>query len=110
MLATCHGASAGASSIVTSPWLVSSFHRWASSALPGSTGGVGAVPTGAAGPGSSPISAVTQVRAAARNVGTEDIAALVRRHTEGPDLRVFGQPRVNVLELNLVLAQLPTTP
>ncbi|BBZ68481.1 potassium-transporting ATPase KdpC subunit [Mycolicibacterium insubricum] len=56
-------------------------------------------------PDISPAYAQLQVSrvAAARNVGTEDIAALVRRHTEGPDLRVFGQPRVNVLELNLDL-------
>ena len=58
-------------------------------------------------PDISPAYAQLQVSrvAAARNVGTEDIAALVRRHTEGPDLRVFGQPRVNVLELNLDLAR-----
>ncbi len=41
--------------------------------------------------------------AAARGMSTEAVLALVRRHTEGPDLGLLGDPGVNVLELNLAL-------
>jgi K+-transporting ATPase ATPase C chain len=41
--------------------------------------------------------------ARARNVPVGDVAALVREHTEGRTFGVLGEPRVNVLELNLAL-------
>jgi K+-transporting ATPase ATPase C chain len=44
--------------------------------------------------------------ARARNVDAARIRALVRNHTEGPALGVFGRARVNVLELNLALDRL----
>lgn len=41
--------------------------------------------------------------AAARGLSPEAVLELVDRHTEGRDLGVLGEPRVNVLELNLEL-------
>ncbi len=53
----------------------------------------------------SPAAAEIQVRrvARARNRSVEQIRELVRRHTEGRQLGVLGEPRVNVLRLNLAL-------
>ena len=55
----------------------------------------------------SPASAEAQVArvASARHVAPEQIAALVAKHTEGRQWGVFGEPRVNVLLLNLDLDQ-----
>ena len=55
----------------------------------------------------SPASAEAQVArvAAARGVAPELIAGLVARHTEGRQWGIFGEPRVNVLLLNLDLDQ-----
>jgi K+-transporting ATPase ATPase C chain len=39
----------------------------------------------------------------ARNMNVWEVQALVSAHTEGRFLSVFGEPRVNVLELNLAL-------
>jgi potassium-transporting ATPase KdpC subunit len=41
--------------------------------------------------------------AAARGVAVAEIAGLVRRHVSGRSLGLFGEPRVNVLALNLAL-------
>lgn len=41
--------------------------------------------------------------ARARNVDPDRVRELVRTHTDGPFLGVFGRSRVNVLELNLTL-------
>jgi K+-transporting ATPase ATPase C chain len=39
----------------------------------------------------------------ARNLPLADVEALIARHTRGKVLGLFGEPRVNVLELNLAL-------
>jgi len=53
----------------------------------------------------SPAAAAYQVArvAASRGLSEIDVRAAVTRHTEGPLLGFLGQPRVNVLELNLDL-------
>jgi K+-transporting ATPase ATPase C chain len=53
----------------------------------------------------SPANAAQQVArvARARNVTPERVQALVGRHTEGRTLGILGDPRVNVLQLNLDL-------
>jgi K+-transporting ATPase ATPase C chain len=45
--------------------------------------------------------------AAARHLPLATVQALVAAHTEGRDLDVFGEPRINVLLLNLALDQIP---
>ena len=59
----------------------------------------------------SPAAAVYQVERIARRRGLDAgrVAALVQTHTEGRWLGLLGQPRVNVLELNLALDRLTTT-
>lgn len=56
----------------------------------------------------SPRGAAIQVNriASARGLHPDAVAALVARHTEPPQFGLFGQPRVNVLQLNLALDQL----
>ena len=55
----------------------------------------------------SPASADAQVEriAAARHITPETLRSLVAMHTERPDLGFLGEPRVNVLLLNLDLDQ-----
>ncbi len=53
----------------------------------------------------SPASANAQVArvAKARGIGAGHVQRLIAQHTERPDLGLLGDPRVNVLELNLAL-------
>jgi K+-transporting ATPase ATPase C chain len=58
-------------------------------------------------PDISPANAAIQVNrvAAARHVGPAAIRALVAQHTQGRTLGFLGEPRVNVLTLNIALDQ-----
>jgi len=55
----------------------------------------------------SPDSAAAQVPrvAKARGISADQMNQIVNQFTEGPDLGVLGEPRVNVLKLNLALDQ-----
>jgi len=59
-------------------------------------------------PDISPDAAEFQVPrvAHARNLKQEDLRAQIQKHTEARDLGFLGEPRVNVLELNLALDSL----
>jgi K+-transporting ATPase ATPase C chain len=60
-------------------------------------------------PDISPAAAAFQAPrlAAVRGIALGAVQRLIEDHTEGRTFGVFGEPRVNVLELNLALAQLP---
>lgn len=45
--------------------------------------------------------------AATRGLSVEQVRAAVAAHTQDRDLGFLGEPRVNVLELNLALDNLP---
>src|SRR5581483_3847562 len=55
----------------------------------------------------SPANAAAQTArvAKARHLSTEQVAQLVQAHTEGRQFGLLGEPRVNVLELNMALDQ-----
>ncbi|MDQ6421717.1 potassium-transporting ATPase subunit KdpC [Paenibacillus sp. LHD-117] len=55
----------------------------------------------------TPESADVQIPRISKLTGipTEQLQELVKQHTEGRDLGVFGEPRVNVLKLNMALEQ-----
>lgn len=57
----------------------------------------------------SPAAALWQIGrvAQARGIAPDRLRALVAAQTEQPLLGVLGEPRVNVLELNLALEQIP---
>jgi K+-transporting ATPase ATPase C chain len=59
-------------------------------------------------PDISPDAAEFQIPrvARSRNMTPEDLQSLVDKHTKGRDLGFLGEPRVNVLELNLELDSL----
>lgn len=56
----------------------------------------------------SPAAALYQVErvAQARRLPVENVRTLVETHTEGRQWAIFGEPRVNVLQLNLALDKL----
>ena len=56
-------------------------------------------------PDISPAAAAYQIArvAKARNMAPEAVQALVARHTSGRQWGIFGEPRVNVLRLNMAL-------
>ncbi len=60
-------------------------------------------------PDISPASAHAQAAriAAARGVPIEEVNRLIDTNTEGPSLGVLGDPRVNVLQLNMALDRSP---
>ena len=53
----------------------------------------------------SPAAASYQVRRLSRNTGRseEEVQSILDRCTEGRFLGIFGEPRVNVLKVNLIL-------
>ncbi len=59
-------------------------------------------------PNISPNAAKIQIErvARARNLQPETVEQLIQQHTLGPQFGVLGEPRVNVLQLNLALDQL----
>jgi potassium-transporting ATPase KdpC subunit len=59
-------------------------------------------------PDISPEAAMAQVPrvAKARNLPVDQVTALVQSNIKGRDLGIFGDPRVNVLDLNLALDQI----
>jgi K+-transporting ATPase ATPase C chain len=58
-------------------------------------------------PDISPASAMAEEPrvAKARGISADQLNQLVAQHTKSPDLGLLGEPRVNVLELNLALDQ-----
>ena len=60
-------------------------------------------------PDISPANAELQIPrvAKARGISEEQVRKLVQQNTDGRDLGVFGEPRVNVMTLNFALDQLP---
>jgi K+-transporting ATPase ATPase C chain len=82
-------------------------YRAENSLPPGSMVPADAVTSSASGldPHISVLNAALQAKrvAAARGMTEEDLLKKMRAHTEGRTLGIFGEPRVNVLTLNLSL-------
>ncbi|OKP97934.1 potassium-transporting ATPase subunit KdpC [Paenibacillus sp. P46E] len=59
-------------------------------------------------PDISPASAIVQVPRISRLTGisSDKLEQLIQAHTEGRDLGLFGEERVNVLKLNMALSEL----
>ena len=45
-----------------------------------------------------------------RGMAPEAVNKLIEQHIEAPDMELFGQARINVLKLNLVLDKLAASP
>lgn len=60
-------------------------------------------------PDVSPQNAAIQVNrvAAARHLSVSEVKALVAKYTQGRNIGILGEPRVNVLLLNIALDELP---
>ena len=108
-------ASGGSNLGPTSPDLVATVEDRRDAAAASAAAEPGAVPpdaltASASGldPHISPENAAVQTArvAGARGLPVADVAALVEEHTDGRDLGVLGEPRVNVLELNLALGMM----
>lgn len=106
-------ASTGSNAGPTNPALLAAVRELRAALEAG--GGAGAPPpdlvtSSASGldPHLSPAAALWQVPrvAAARGLSQERVRALVRAHVEGRTLGLWGEPRVNVLALNLALDEL----
>lgn len=107
-------ASAGSNLGPTSPALVATIEERRAGVTPPDTDPGSVPPDALTASGSgldphiSPENAALQTSrvAAARGVPETTVEALVAAHTQGRDLGVLGEPRVNVLELNLALGMM----
>ena len=81
---------------------------------PGKPVPIDLVTTSASGldPDLSPAGAEFQIArvARARGIAEERLQALIRQHTRGRQLGLLGEPRINVLELNLALDGMTAKP
>ena len=113
-------ASGGSNLGPTSKVLSDQLHERAGAALATEVGlGRGSIPADmitASGsgldPDISPANAQAQAArvARARGLGLAQVQQLIEQHVRGRDLGIIGEPRVNVLELNLALDALRTVP